>query len=114
MIYLVLFESGKPYNKLLHTENYSLRSQISAEHGVKHYMTTIEELELRAAFQVALLGMISPDIRSISFDFISSEGLMRFRTNFASLPHDMALENMSCVLTEVEAGLSFRLNKIDE
>ena len=77
-------------------------------------MTTIEELELRAAFQVALLGMISPDIRSISFDFISSEGLMRFRTNFASLPHDMALENMSCVLTEVEAGLSFRLNKIDE
>lgn len=77
-------------------------------------MTTIEELELRTAFQVALLGMISPDVRSISFDFISSEGLLKFRTHFAATPHEMALENMSSVLTEVEARFPFRLNKIEE
>ena len=77
-------------------------------------MRTIEELELRAAFQIALLGMISPEIRSISFDYIHSLSLLKFRTNFAASPHEMALENMSSVLTEVEAGISFRLTKIEE
>lgn len=77
-------------------------------------MRTIEELELRAAFQIALLGMISPDIRSISFDYMPSLSLLKFRTNFAASPHEMALENMSSVLTEVEAEISFRLTKIEE
>jgi hypothetical protein len=77
-------------------------------------MRTIEELELRAALQIALLGLISPDIRSISFDFEHALSLLKFCVHFAGPPHEMALENMSSVLTEVEAGLSFRLNKIEE
>ena len=33
-------------------------------------MREIEELEIRVAIQIASLGMISSDIRSISFDFV--------------------------------------------
>lgn len=73
-----------------------------------------DTVELRAAFQMALLGMISSDIRSISFDYIPFLSLLKFRTIFTSSPHEMALENMSSVLTEVQAGLSFRLAKTEE
>jgi hypothetical protein len=76
-------------------------------------MRTIEELELRAAVQIALLGMISPDIRAISFDFLQAQGLLRFRVHFVTSPHELALENMSSVLTEVDAGISF-LSRIEE
>lgn len=77
-------------------------------------MREIEELEIRVAIQIASLGMISSDIRSISFDFLEEFKLLKFRVNFASQPHEQALENMSCILTEVDAGLPVRLNNIEE
>ena len=76
-------------------------------------MRTVEELELRAAIQIALLGMIRPDIRAISFDFLQAQGLLRFRVHFVALPHEIVLENMSNVLTEVDAGIAF-LSRIEE
>jgi hypothetical protein len=76
-------------------------------------MRTVEELELRAAVQIALLGMISSDIRAISFDFVQAQGLLRFRVHFSGSPHEIALENMSSVLTEVDAGITF-LSRIEE
>jgi hypothetical protein len=72
------------------------------------------ELELRAAFQVALLGMITPDSRAISFDFISSSAQLKFRVHFSKEPHEMSVENMACVLTEIDAVLPFRINEYRE
>lgn len=77
-------------------------------------MREIEELEIRVAIQIASLGMISSDIRSISFDFVKEFSLLKFRVNFSGQPHEQALENMSCILTEVEAGLPIELKKIEE
>ncbi|WP_312467637.1 hypothetical protein [Stutzerimonas nitrititolerans] len=72
------------------------------------------ELELRAAFQIALLGMITPEIRAISFEFISSSAQLKFRVHFSKEPHEISRENMSCVLTEIDAGLPFRINDYKE
>lgn len=77
-------------------------------------MRSLEELQLRAAAQVALLGMISQGIRAISFELDPLTKLLLFRVHFDSEPREPILENMSCVLTELEAGLPYRLSGIKE
>ena len=77
-------------------------------------METQEILLLRRAAQVALLGMITQDIRAISFEFNNNSKHLIFRVHFDAEPHEIVIENMSSVLTEIEAGLPFHLSGIKE
>lgn len=58
--------------------------------------------------------MISPNVRGISFGYMCELRRLKFRVHFAKPPHETEIENMSCVLTEIESGLSFPLRKIEE
>jgi hypothetical protein len=61
--------------------------------------------DLRAAAQVALLGFVTPDIRGVSLALDASTRILQFRVYFEAAPEEVVLENMSCVLTEIEAAL---------
>lgn len=67
-------------------------------------MTIADELHLRARAQIALLGLVAPQIRAISMDIDASERTIRMLVQSESEIHPMARENMEMVLTELSAS----------
>jgi hypothetical protein len=76
-------------------------------------MQTEHDVHLRVATQIALLGMITKSVRAVSFDVEPEEHLVRFRVHFDGNQHEIEVENMSAVTTEVMAGFPWGWN-IDE
>jgi hypothetical protein len=62
------------------------------------------DAQLRVATQIALLGMITKSIRAISFDIEPEQHLVHFRVHFDGNQHEIEIENMSAVVTEIMAG----------
>jgi hypothetical protein len=77
-------------------------------------MQTDYDLGLRAAVQIALLGQITRSIRAISFEVEPERHLVRLRFHFDGNQHEIELENMSAVVTEVMAGFPWGWDVIDE
>lgn len=65
------------------------------------YMSTEHDAHLRVATQIALLGMVTKSIRAISFDAEPDKHKVIFRVHFDGKQHEIEIENMSAVTTEV-------------
>jgi hypothetical protein len=70
-----------------------------------------EILQLRAVTQIALLTHITPRVRSISLNLVSSERKIHFRVYTDGVLSASALESLSCAMTEVEAALGFGVDE---
>ncbi|MDR2327267.1 MAG: hypothetical protein LBE51_17945 [Acidovorax sp.] len=72
------------------------------------------DLHLRARAQVALLGLIAPEIRAISMEINETERTIRMLVQTESEIHPMARENMEFVVTELVAGYGLGWKILDE
>lgn len=66
-------------------------------------MQQTTDLELRAAVQIALLGVVTKSIRAVSFDIEPEKHLIHFRVHFDGHQHEVEIENMSAAATEIAA-----------
>ena len=67
-------------------------------------MSNIADLQIRAAAQIALLGVITDSIRAVSVDQDSSKNVIRLRVHYSAEPHETEQENMSAAATEISAA----------
>lgn len=67
-------------------------------------MTIGDDMNLRARVQVALLGLVAPQIRAISMELDAAERTIRMLVQTESEIHPVARENMEIVLTELSAS----------
>lgn len=77
-------------------------------------MTIADDENLRARVQVALLGLVAPQIRAISMEIDAAERTIRMLVQTESEIHPVARENMEMVLTELSASYGPDWQILDE
>ena len=77
-------------------------------------MTFAEDERLRARAQVALLGLVAPEIRAVSMEIDVAERAIRMLVQTEAEIHPMARENMEMVVTELVASYGPSWKILDE